>query len=448
MVLRHAGASAATLLCVLLLIAVAEAGAQQLRLVARNDLGGTGLNGSIAIAGTTAIVAAGLMPAGGVHAHLYNPYACQAVDVKLLDLSNPAKPIVKGRIPVPAGLMANDVSVRRVRTAAFSGDLAAIALSSCGGTGSTHERGIAYYDISNPAHPFYLGRYAADGDSIRPASVLPWADGRVLSLSTEPGASASNLPSGDLRIVDVSNPRSPVQIGSFPGRKEPIFSANGCRPFRAAHDARVSPDGRGVLLAFYDAGLISVDLTDAASPKRTGALDFGKARNVEGNAGYIASGFIGRRPVALLSEQDWLAPETTLHIETSDSARAPMHACEAVFTLFDPQNRAQIYRQPGARLSGEMVYVGRGCPGAVADNSGHDMDGMHAVATDVDAYLSDVKGQTRADRSIEAGNAAEHQQGRSLFGSEPCETGAGGRSPRRHPRPDVGHVSGSILSGR
>ncbi len=53
--------------------------AQTMRLVAQSNLGGEGLNGDVTIVGTTAIVGAGLMPAAGVHAHLYNPYPCKAV---------------------------------------------------------------------------------------------------------------------------------------------------------------------------------------------------------------------------------------------------------------------------------------------------------------------------------------------------------------------------------
>ncbi|CAN5910157.1 hypothetical protein BH11GEM1_BH11GEM1_10710 [soil metagenome] len=50
----------------------ALASAQGMRLVAHSNLGGAGLNGDLTIVGTTAIVAAGMMQAGGVHAHLYN----------------------------------------------------------------------------------------------------------------------------------------------------------------------------------------------------------------------------------------------------------------------------------------------------------------------------------------------------------------------------------------
>lgn len=41
------------------------ANAQGMRLIGHSDLGGAGLNGDVTVVGTTAIVAAGLMPAAG-----------------------------------------------------------------------------------------------------------------------------------------------------------------------------------------------------------------------------------------------------------------------------------------------------------------------------------------------------------------------------------------------
>lgn len=84
------------------LVAASATDAQALRIVGHSNLGGSGLNGDVTVIGTTAIVAAGLMPAAGVHAHLYNPYPCPAVAVKLVDLSEPRRPRVVATIPVPA----------------------------------------------------------------------------------------------------------------------------------------------------------------------------------------------------------------------------------------------------------------------------------------------------------------------------------------------------------
>jgi len=101
--------------------------AQTMRLVGQSNLGGAGLNGDLTIVGTTAIVAAGLMPAGGVHAHLYSPYPCPAVSIKMVDLSQPQAPKVVGTIPVPTGVAAHGVSAARVHTPTFTGDLLAVA---------------------------------------------------------------------------------------------------------------------------------------------------------------------------------------------------------------------------------------------------------------------------------------------------------------------------------
>ncbi|MDQ6886183.1 MAG: hypothetical protein M3068_02700 [Gemmatimonadota bacterium] len=388
-----------------------DAHAQSMRLVGRSDLGGGGLNGDVTVVGTTAVVAAGLMPAAGVHAHLYNPYPCPAVAIKLVDLSWPRSPKIVGIIPVPAGVAAHGVSAAHVRTPAFSGDLLAVALTMCGSAGTTLDRGVAYYDISHPAAPRLLGRYQADADIVRadsiPAcgppprsgarcassqhsvSLIQRADGRVLSLSLEPGASASKYPSGDLRIVDVTDPHHPVQVGAFPPAGTPIFSNNGCRPFSAGHGAGFSHDGMRGLLAFYDGGVFVLDLQASGLPVKRGQFTYPNDRSLEGSAAYVASALVDGRDLALISEADFIAPTTTLVVDGSAPTAGTKFGCEAVFTLYDQANRAQLYRQPGSRVDGVLAYVGRGCP----VSRGPDVMHSDMATTQADPYLSDVRGR-------------------------------------------------------
>ena len=385
--------------------------AQRMRLVGHSDLGGFGLNGDVTIVGTTAIVAAGLMPAAGVHAHLYNPYPCPAVAIKLVDLSRPSVPTVVGTIAVPAGVAAHGVSAARVRTPSFIGDLLAVALTMCGSAGMHVERGVAYYDVTRPAAPRLLGRYQADADIARADSVpacgppplgstrcassqhsvslMQRADGRVLSLSLEPGASASKYPAGDLRVVDVTDPWHPVQVGGFPPAGTPIFSNNGCRPFSAGHGAGFARDGRGALLAFYDGGVFTLDLGTAGAPTKRGQFVYPTERAFEGSAAYVASARVGDRDLALVSEADFIAPTTTLVVDGPAPVAGTKFGCEAVFTLYDPANAAQLYRHPDQRVDAELAYVGRGCP--VSDGP----DPMHAGRGigQADPYLSDVNGR-------------------------------------------------------
>jgi hypothetical protein len=386
-----------------------EAHSQSMRVVGRTALGGSGLNGEVSIIGTTAVVAAGLMPAGGVHAHLYNPFPCPAVTVKLVDLSTPSAPRLVGSIPVAAGIAAHGVSAARVRTPTFSGDLLAVAMTMCSNAGMSHERGVMYYDITDPSAPRLLGRYRADADiahadsipacgapplsdrrcasSQHTVSIVQRPDGRVLSLSTEPGASASRYPSGDLRVVDVTDPRNPVQVGSYPSSGTPIFSTNGCRPFSAAHGAGFSHDGSRAMLAFYDGGVFTLDLQGQSDPVKLGQFSYPVDRSFEGSAAYVAATRINGRDLALISEADLIAPTTTMHVDGPASVSGVKFACEAVFTLYDQTRRAQLYRQPGGRIDGELAYVGRGCPASRGPGMMHDTTALMPA----DAYLSDVR---------------------------------------------------------
>jgi hypothetical protein len=392
--------------------------ASGLRIVGYSDLGGGGLNGQVAILRTTAVVAAGIAPSAGSVTHLYNPYPCPAVEVKLVDLADPMRPRVVGTIPVQEGLAAIDVAAMHVETPAFRGDLAAIALVRCGEQGFGVHRGVVYYDITDPVTPRYLGRYDADIDRFpageRPPCALPpegrdagcaasqyavqlvrRADGRVLSFSAEPGASASNFPSGDLRIVDVTDPRNPVQLGSFPPPGRPIWSPNGCRPFSAGRGAAVAPGGEFAALAYYDDGLFLLDVLDPASPRVLGRLPYPTDREVEGNAAHVALAEVGGRRVALVAEEDWIAPATRLRIQAPQRLAAELFACSAMFTLFDPDDRAQLYRQPAGQVSGELVYIGRGCPAAPQD--------PHGGTPVPDPYLADPAGKIAlVDRTRQA----------------------------------------------
>lgn len=390
------------------------ANGQALSLVGKSDLGGAGLNGDIAVVGTTVVVGAGIMAAAGVHAHLYNPYPCPAVTIKLVDASLPQSPVVVGTIPVPAGVAAHGVSARRVSTPTFKGDLLAVAMQMCGSAGSTTDRGVAYYDISNPAKPALLGRYLADADIVQPDSIPPCGpppgksgdrcassqhsvsliqrkDGRVFSLSLEPGASASKLPSGDLRVVDVTDPRHPVQTGAFPEPGVPIFSTNGCRPFSAGHGAGFSHDGTRGLLAFYDGGLFVVDLPSSGKPAQLGQFKYPTDRSFEGSAAYVASATVDGRDLALISEADFIAPTTTLEVSGPSALAGSKFGCEAIFTLYDPQKKAQLYHQKGMSLHGALVYVGRACAASTSPDMHTDMAMNHGdVSVPEDPYLGDA----------------------------------------------------------
>ena len=391
--------------------------AAALRLVGRNDLGGGGLHGDLAVVGTTVVVGAGLVPDTGDHSERYNPVPCfTGHSVKVVDVSDPRNPRVASTIPLPPGVAAIDVDALKVRTPSFSGDLLAVALddgpshqgpTSCTPTSATNPRGVGYYDITNPAAPAFLGRYEADIEEAPPEApacgppsgtarcavgqhsvhLVQKADGRVLSVSSEPLAShpVVNSRNGDLRIVDVTNPRTPTLAGAWPplGQRPNPFGNNGCRRFTNNHSAITDASGTRALVAYMDDGLYNLDISNPAAVSVIGQFDYPAQRTVEGNAAFVSTGEVAGKPVAVVSEEDFIAPDSIVRIDSPAAVAGTRFACEAMFTVFDPENTAAVFRKPGAQISGEIAYVGRGCPAR----------GTAAAPVAADPYLASGAGR-------------------------------------------------------
>ena len=411
----------------------ASAQADTLEVQGQSNLGGTGLNGQVATVGNIAVVGSGILAGQGARTSYYSSYPCPPTTVKIVDVSTPSSPVIRSEIPIEALAVPSDVDALRIDTPSFNGVLLAVALVRCQATaaGNATERGVAYYDITNPANPVFLSRFNPDdnaflatdpmcslANSARCASsndnvtLVKRGDGTILSLSTEPFSSNSQTSStgaplnvrqgcgpadsptgcpyrGDVRIVDVTNPASPAFRGSFPnaaflnagveqrpsGYTPPggvaqrfSFSNNGCRNYNAAISVGAQ-NGNRALVPYLDGGLYTVDMTNPASPQTLGRYAYPTDRDVEGNAAYVDPATAGGRDLALVGESDWIAPKSRLRIDGSSSVAGSKFACQAMYTLFDPQDTAQVYRKPNSEVPGAIVYVGRACPGDVFPGS-------------------------------------------------------------------------------
>jgi hypothetical protein len=420
----------------LLALAPAAAQADSLELLGKSNLGGGGLNGQVATVGNIAVVGSGILGGAGARTSYYASYPCPPTTVKIVDVSDPSAPAVKSEIPIQPLAVPNDVDALRVTTPTFNGVLLAVALVRCqpSAAGNATERGVAYYDITNPSNPVFLSRFNPDENFFKPTdpacsladstrcassndnvSLVQRADGKVLSLSTEPASSTSqglitsppSSPSiivagcqgagtgtgcsyrGDVRIVDVTNPTTPTYVGSFPnhsglnggveqrpeGYTPPggvpqrlTFSNNGCRNYQYGLSVGVQ-NGNRALVPFLDAGLYTVDITNPAAPATLGRWQYATDRALEGNAAYVDFVRSGGRDLALIGENDWTGVTSALRIDGASAVAGSKFACEAMPTLFDPQNTAQVYRHANSQIPGGIVYVGRGCPGDVPPGS-------------------------------------------------------------------------------
>ncbi len=384
---------------------------RNLRLVGSSDLGGRGLNGEVAVVGSTAVVAGGYVPQNtqsSAHTKIAAQNTappCVTVPVKVVDLSDPSRPRVASTIPVAEGQAARDVDVLRVNTPSFKGDLAAVALATCrfdeqalrerglAIQGSYAHRGVQYYDVTNPASPRLLGHYLADFDNFVPATpgvpapqcspgsdancakdqfsvqLKRLRDGRILSVSSKQDAADLGTPTSDVRLVDVTNPAQPRQIGDWPvlGEAPPRTSNNGCYPRAGSRSATFSPDGTKLLVPYLDGGLFILNVEDLANPtadptKGGGQWNYPNDWNVEANGAYVTPAEVGGRQLALLADEDWWWPTSAFRVDLPNTLAGVKTGCSDLFTTMDQGFDSQIHRKPGGQIQGELVYIGRGCP--------------------------------------------------------------------------------------
>ena len=207
------------------------------------------------------------------------------------------------------------IQVRRVHTRKFKGDLAAVSLQPCeaGGIG-----GIALYDVTNPRHPRELAVFENGVSGVHELwmqvrgkrvyvyqatifeEIFQFFDG------LEPG-------NPDFRVIDVSDPRSPEQVGQWGAWEELDIvptAANGSFPFNFVHSMIGNEDGDRVYLSYWDIGTVILDMSDPTDPEFIGRTSFGP--NQEGNA---HSSWLADRERILIENQEDSDPTFTPGIE-------------------------------------------------------------------------------------------------------------------------------------
>ncbi len=254
----------------------------------------------------------------------------------------------------------------------------------------------------------------------------PGGTPKVYALATTPfsiGNTGGVSFFGDVRLLDITNPASPQQLSTFPDSAIGQNSNNGCRTFQAARTPALSPDRSKAVVSFYDgsqpgtspalsealhanfgspntAALMGIDLDNlprynggsgtAQSPKVFApnplvfgyppAADGGETPEgeVEGNAADVQT-FTGPdgHLLAIVSEEDMDPALTTLTIN-APGISATSRGCE---TIAAP---SKLYLRAGQQLTGDVAYVGRGCPASPLVNS---------TLKAADPYLEDPNGK-------------------------------------------------------
>lgn len=216
---------------------------QDLRLIGHSDLDGAGDGMQVMRHGSAVYVG-----------HL----GLTGVGTSVLDVSDETSPRVVRQIPAPPGSHSHKVQVADgvllVNQERFRG-------------GTPFSAGMVVYSLEDPFDPKQIGFFGSGGLGVHR---IVWTGGRYAYLSAIPQGFDDRI----WMIVDMSNPQTPVEVGrwwwpgSWRGGGEQPSWPHGRR--FAAHHALL--DGNLAYLAYGDAGMVVLDVSDVASPRVVSTL--------------------------------------------------------------------------------------------------------------------------------------------------------------------------------
>jgi hypothetical protein len=195
------------------------------------------------------------------------PARCPATGVRIIDLSDPANPTLVGAVATIQGTSQEDVEVISVATPSFTGDLLVTGIQACIRS-SDAPRGLDLWNVTDPRSPEHLGFWssgpartgAGGGHELH----LIVRGGRVYALVAVPYAEYYE-DAGDFRLVDITDPRNPVQVSAWGATLD-----GGIRPLSGqtffGHSVAVNAAGTTAIVSYWDAGAIFLDITDPTRP--------------------------------------------------------------------------------------------------------------------------------------------------------------------------------------
>ncbi len=224
------------------------------------------------------------------------PGLCPGNGVRVVDVSDPARPVFAGRLAggeFPATYV-ESAWAGAVETTAFAGDLAVVGVRMCdngeAGRASSEFRGLALYDVSDPATPVPLGRIDSGPrtQGVHEVEVVELPDGTLLAVATVIQSRLHHPDGlGDLRIVDITDPAAPVQLADWDFRRDAPLAVRDVLEERHpeelhAHSVHVGEDPTRLYVGHWDAGTVVLDISRPAVPAFVEAA--GYTYDEEGNA--------------------------------------------------------------------------------------------------------------------------------------------------------------------
>lgn len=327
---------------------------------------------------------------------------CTALGVHVVDISDPANPQKTTFIPSRPDTRVNDVKAFHFDGLAsgFTGDVLLHSNENCG----THQNrvgGISLWDVSTPAAPVSLAEGVGDtnhGELPRARQVhniYAWQDG-----DRAYAAIVDDEELLDVDILDITDPADPVHVGETGLPDWPGVNVDGFGDNAFVHDiwARkatfTSTTGKGknketttserweLLLSYWDAGFIRLDVSDPANPEFIAESDYptpdplleaatGMTLQPEGNA--HAGVWDTTGDLILAGDEDFSPYRLSFSIASGTNA-GDYDAGEFGWTK-------PITTFPGSQINGPTIYGGTGCVEDVNGNGTSDRAEVPSAST-------------------------------------------------------------------
>jgi hypothetical protein len=229
------------------------------------------------------------------------PAQCPGLGVRVIDVHDPTAPAPLGSAAVYSGTTAEHLAAVHMATPTFTGDVLLAGIQRCRPGGAV-AGGLALWDVTDPSNPAELSMFVTGRRSLGVHEFTVRQQGeRWFAYLAVPNSEITDG-SGDLRIVDITDPRHPTQILAWGAKKDaglPVGAYGQCQPYCRGsvpdaylHSVALSPDGRTAYLSYWDLGVIILDVTEPTAPRWLGW--FAEPQTDEGNTHSVAVAHDGK----------------------------------------------------------------------------------------------------------------------------------------------------------